>query len=463
VTFVGAGQRDRIVRIAIVLSASGALLVVPTKARAAELGGFTLTADAAPIAIQIFEPTIPIPAEPQLELNLSYSRATFSSGPTGRAVSSLMWPGDGVGYGLPELLKNPDATYPVKVDAAYPSGPRDAQQELAPGTGMTSHADDTSIEAVAHIAKPALPSVPVPGLPIPPLLVAAESFSSQSRATVSGDKATATAYATAGSITLLGGLVKIDGLRVDTEAVSDGARGTTSATVVWQSLTLAGQSFATNQDAVTSPAGVTALPKLPPDVARRMADFGLAIDVPKVDKSTEATGAKVTGRGLTITLDTAVMRGKLDLGSLLDPFLALLPSDLRTQLTPWLNLAPKFVFILGTATSQSTATPAFQGEAPPPPDNASVGGASVSGLGGSGSGPGGSSGDLPSAPGGRTTPITSSRQWPVFPGVPWYLFVLGLGLAAATSYGLRRYVALMFAAEGCDLGAANGVPNLRER
>jgi hypothetical protein len=299
------------------------------------------------------------------------------------------------------------------------------------------------------------------------MLVAAESFSSQSKATVIGDKATATGYATAGSVTLLGGLVKIDGLRVDTEAVSDGAKGTTTATVVWKSLTLAGQTFAANQDAVTSPAGVTALPKLPPDVARRMADFGLGIDLPKVGKTTDATGAKVTGRGLTITLDTAVMRSKLALGSLLDPFLALLPPDLRTQLTPWLNMAPKFVFVLGTATSQSMATPAFQAEAPPPPDSGPVGGGSGSGsgsgLGGSGSGPSGSTGDAPPATGGTATPIASGRQWPVFPGVPWYLFVLGLALAAATSYGLRRYVALMFAAEGCDLGAANGVPNLRER
>jgi hypothetical protein len=168
---------------------------------------------------------------------------------------------------------------------------------------------------------------------------------------------------------------------------------------------------------------------------------------------------------LAITLDTAVMRSKLALGSLLDPFLALLPSDLRTQLTPWLNLAPKFVFVLGTATSQSMATPGFQGEAPPPPDSGSVGGGSGSGsgLGGSSSGPGGSTGDAYPATGGTTTPIASARQWPVFPGVPWYLFVLGLCLAAATSYGPRRYVALMLAAEGCDLGAANGVPNLRER
>ncbi|HCT78754.1 MAG TPA: hypothetical protein DGT23_19775 [Micromonosporaceae bacterium] len=439
------------------LSLTGSLLVVPIRAQAAELGGFTLMAEAAPIALHIYEAAIPIPAEPQLELSLSYSRAKLSTGPTGRAVSSLMWPGDVVGYGLPELLKNPDATYPVKVDAAHPSGPKDGKQEYVPGTGMTSHADDKSIEASAYAAKPALPVLPVPGLPIPPMLAAVEAWASNARATATGDKATATAYATAGSISLLGGLVKIHGLRVDSEAVSDGVKGTTTGTVSWKSLTVAGQTFAADQDGIKSPAGATALPKLPPDVAKRMADFGLAIDVPKVDKTANGNEAKVSGRGLTITLDTAVMRNKLSLGSLLDPFLALLPSELRTQLTPWLALAPKFTFILGHATSQATATPAFQGEAPPT-DSGSVGGS------GSGSGSGSVGGDVPPGTGDPApVPVANGRQWPIFPGVPWYLFVLGLGLAAAASWGLRHFAGMMFAAAGCELGAANGIPNLRER
>lgn len=451
---------------AIVAFVSGALLVVPAKAGVADLGGFTLSAEAAPIAVQIFEPAIPIPAEPQLELNLSYSRAKFSSGPTGRAVSSLAWPGDAVGYGLPELLKNPDASYPVKVDAAHPSGPADAKQEIVPGTGMTSHADDKSVEAAAYIAKPALPLLPVPGVPLPSLLVGVESFTSQSKTTVSGDKATATSYATAGSITLLGGLVKIDGLRADTQAVSDGSSASTTGTVVWKSLTLAGQTIAVNQDGVTLPLGVTALPKLPASLTNAMAGLGLSIDLPKVTKTTQGTAAKVTGQGLTITLDTGVLRSKLGLSQLLDPVLALLPSDLRTQLTPWLNLAPKFVFILGRATSQATATPAFHADAPPPPVSAPVGGGSGSAAGpagGSGAGLGGSTGGAAPGASDAATPVASSRPWPAFPGIPWYLFVAGFGLAAATSIGLRRYVALMFGAAGCNLGATKGIPNLRER
>jgi hypothetical protein len=450
-------------RLAVVVLVGGAVLAVPGRAGAEGLGGFTLEASATPVAIQIVEPTIPIPAEPQLELNLAYSRAKLASGPTGRAVSSLLWPGDGVGYGLPTLLKNPDAAYPVKVDAAHPSGPKDGKQELAPGSGMVSHADEKSVDASAYLAKPAFPAVPaVPGVPIPTMLVAVESFASQSTTTVTADKASARSYATAGSVSLLGGLVKIDGLRVDTEASSDGGKGVATGTVAWKSLTLAGLTLAVNQDGVASPAGVTALPKLPPDVAKRLADFGLSIAVPAVTKAADGTGAKVTGQGLTITLDTTVMRGKLELGRLLDPFVGLLPAELRTQLTPWLNLAPKFVFIVGTATSSATATPAFQGGAPPPPPAGGQGSGS-GGSGTGGSGPGGSTGDTPPAAGEAPAPVANGRQWPVFPGVPWYFFVLGLGAAAGASYGLRRFAAVMVGPDSCDLGATSGIPNLRER
>ncbi|HKT04129.1 MAG TPA: choice-of-anchor P family protein, partial [Rugosimonospora sp.] len=361
------------VRIAVITAIGGAVLAVPAPARAAGLGGYTLTASAAPVAVQVFEPTIPIPASPQLELNLSYSRARLESGPVGQALSSLAWPGDGVGYGLPTLLKNPDATYPVKVEASAPGGPADARQEPVPGTGMSTHADGSSVRASAYLAKPstpALPTLPPPGVTVPTALVSTESVSSQSQASVASDKVTATAYATAGSVSLLGGLVKVDGLRTDTEADSDGTRGTGTGSVTWQSLTVAGQPIAVNQDGVASPLGVTALPALPAVASNALADLGLSLSAPTVTK----TGGAVTGRGLTLTVDTSVLRNKLGLGALLDPVLALLPADLSTQLTPWLNVAPKLVFILGTATSQASATTAATGGAAPPPATGPGGG-----------------------------------------------------------------------------------------
>jgi hypothetical protein len=84
-----------------------------------------------------------------------------------------------------------------------------------------------------------------------------------------------------------------------------------------------------------------------------------------VDKKVGGAGARVAGHGLTITLDTGALLRRLSQAELLDPILALLPANLRTQLTPWLNLSPRFVLVLGTTTSQASATPAVAAEAPP--------------------------------------------------------------------------------------------------
>jgi hypothetical protein len=252
--------------------------------------------------------------------------------------------------------------------------------------------------------------------------------------------------------------VKVDGLRADTAADSDGTRGTSTGTVSWKSLTLVGQTIALNQDGVASPLGVTTLPALPAAVGSALADLGLSVALPKLTKTASGAAASATGRGLTVTLDTAVLRGKLGLSTLLDPVLALLPAGLLTQLTPWLNLGPKLVFILGTATSQANATPAAQAAGGP-----TGGGGSAVG-GGSSAVTGGSTGDTTTpATGDTPLPVADGGSLPAFPGVPWYVYVSGFGLAAAVAYGLRRYMALMLGTGGCDLGATTGVPRLRER
>ncbi|WP_020525619.1 choice-of-anchor P family protein [Catelliglobosispora koreensis] len=443
----------KLARTVVALAVASPFFVLPAPAQAVELGGYELKAEAAPIAMHIYEKLIPIPAEPQLEVDMSFSRANFSTGPTGRSVSSLFWLGDAVGYGLPELLKNPDAKYPIKVDAAHPSGPKDGKQELVPGTGMVSHADEKGTIATSSIAKPQLPLTPPAGIPIPPMLIAVEAFSSESKTVVTADKVTSSAYATAGSISLLGGLVQIHGLRSECTATSDGSKGTASGKYSWGSITVAGQTFAATDAGVQSPLGVTPLPKMPDSVVRRLADFGLTITPPTVEQKVEGAAAKVLSRGMTITLDTSVMKSKLSLSWLLDPLMALLPKELRNQVTPWLDLAPKFVFMLGTSAVEATAVPAFT-DTPiaPPADTGS----------GSSGGSSGGGGDITPAPTGEPVPVASAG-WPVFPGVPFWLVLVGLAMAAAVAGGLKKFAALMFGAGGCDLGAANGVPNLREQ
>lgn len=169
---------------------AGALL--PVSPVAAEekpraFSGYTAGATAAPVRIEIYEPTIPIPANPQLELVLGYSTVEADSGSSqGRA--SWLWPGDSVGEGLktfveqlglpPQLGEN---GYPVQVNASQPSGAARQSDEPFPGTVMrTAAGEDATVaqvgfstdarvqdgDAPAADGADAAPGGPLPGLPL---------------------------------------------------------------------------------------------------------------------------------------------------------------------------------------------------------------------------------------------------------------------------------------------------------
>ena len=88
-------------RLLIALSAgalAGAVLPVSASAPAdgadkPAFSGFSAVAWAAPVKIEIYEPTIPIPADPQLEVELAYSKVESDSG-SSKARASWLWPGD---------------------------------------------------------------------------------------------------------------------------------------------------------------------------------------------------------------------------------------------------------------------------------------------------------------------------------------------------------------------------------
>ncbi len=104
--------------------------------------GYNSSAWAAPVKIEFYEPTIPIPADPQLEVEMAYTRVEAETG-LGRGRGSWLWPGDPVGegaktfveqLGLPEELG--ERGYPVQVNSTYPTGPESQADEPFPGTIM---------------------------------------------------------------------------------------------------------------------------------------------------------------------------------------------------------------------------------------------------------------------------------------------------------------------------------------
>ena len=152
---VGAGlAAAALVSLALPVTTGTAAPATPSTASAAtgslvraadpEFAGYAATTTATPVRVEIFEPTIPIPASPQAELTLGYSIVKADSS-TSRGRASYFWPGDAVGegfktivenLGLPPELAGPIAEqgYPVQVNSNHPAGPESESSEDFPGS-----------------------------------------------------------------------------------------------------------------------------------------------------------------------------------------------------------------------------------------------------------------------------------------------------------------------------------------
>lgn len=155
--------------------------------------GYSTAAHATPVKLEIYEPTIPVPATPQLELSFGYSTVEADSS-SGQGRSSFLWPGDPIGeglktiveqLGLPPELSGPIAAqgYPLQVNSEFPAGPETTADEPFPGLVMRTSAEDGAVSASTGFSTdcdvsapassgggapgiPGLPSLPsLPGLP----------------------------------------------------------------------------------------------------------------------------------------------------------------------------------------------------------------------------------------------------------------------------------------------------------
>ena len=198
-------NQARAVKALAALGIVGAMLPLGPAAHAAgrkpAYSGFATTAKATPVHIEVYEPTVPIPADPQAELSLGYSTVEADSS-SSRARASYLWPGDAVGegfktivenLGLPEEVAGPlaEGGYPAQVNADSQSQ-QEQRDEPFPGMVMRARAADdhtvaqTGYSTDCEVADdggddsgdgsgggggggdPAVPGVPgLPGLPLP--------------------------------------------------------------------------------------------------------------------------------------------------------------------------------------------------------------------------------------------------------------------------------------------------------
>lgn len=123
--------------------------------------GYSSTTTSTPVRIEIYEPTIPIPASPQAELNLGYSVVKADSS-TSRGRAAFIWPGDAVGEGFKTIVENlglpPEISaplaengYPVQVNSNHPAGPEREADEPFPGVvNRTRATEDKTFAEVGY-------------------------------------------------------------------------------------------------------------------------------------------------------------------------------------------------------------------------------------------------------------------------------------------------------------------------
>jgi hypothetical protein len=517
--------------------------------------GFSAVASAAPVKIEIYEPTIPIPATPQLEFEMAYTTVEADSGSSmGRA--SWLWPGDSVGegaktvienLGLPEELSGPLAAqgYPVQVNANQPSGEATQADEPFPGTVMRASAGDKKTVAQVGYSPdsqvqdgtdgggnqdgdegtpgvPELPGVPgLPGIPgapgasgtdllaefgqaitgssastaedepgddspgggapgVPPELAALvdfEGYTSSSQNVATDSKIVTTARSALGDVSLLGGIITLDGIVVTSSSSSDGVQGKPTGQATLGGMTIAGQAFRFGPDGFDAAGQHTDIPGLPDDPAKALHQLGVKLTLPEPGTEKKADEATSDMSGLQVEIDTSKLRKQLDAIPLAD-LVAQVPDDageLKSALQAAVGLSPRIVITLGNA---STTVDTVQGIDIPTdvPDNDPGDTGGTGGTGGGNGGtpttgggapsstaPSGPSGDAPSADGDLGDAALAGSGLPPLYSIPGAILAGGIALAAVGGTWLRKIGVLTLGGAGsCAHGLDSGLPDLRK-
>ncbi|RNL80104.1 hypothetical protein [Nocardioides marmorisolisilvae] len=506
------------------LALGGAATLAP--AHAADFSGFSTHAQATPLRIELREPAIPIPADPQAEFNFSYTKVDGTSGPIGTARASAMWPGDSVGEGLKTfgeqlglpapLLVLTNGGYPVQVNAQSPGDTTSQTQEFF--AGMTGKVNTSGKQAVAKVGygtsgdvdpgdngtttAPSSPSLldslkngdlsalgnaltgtksggandPQPSAgPLGNLSLLVNAGGMDSISTTNydpdADKVTATATSRLGNISLLAGIVQLTGVEVITTVTSNIAEGAK----IYKKVNVGGMSIAGNKFVFTG-TGIeaqgkqTPIPGLPDAPAAALKALGISFHLGEVTQDKSGSSGTITAEGLRITIDTAPLRSKLPslpLGDLINklPDLPGQASILKGLLLALTEAHPRLDLVLGQSTASAQTVPAIDNGSVTPPD-----------LGGVVTPP--STGDTPiTAPlPGENAPLPTGEQQnnpnikytnapglPPLGSIPMWLLLLGLAAALGVGWYVRTAGLLLFGAAGaCGHGLKSGIPDLRK-
>lgn len=441
-------------RAALVTMAAGLVaMTIPASQAAASptaeetaLGGFAARSIATPIRVEIYEPVIPIPAEPQAELNIAYTKSISSSGPAGKGRASWLWPGDPVGegfttfvtqLGLPEQLG--ERGYPVQVNSEYPSDNQSTSDEPLPGMVMRTSADAETTVAKAGFATtgdledgdekkpekggsggdgpPGLPGLPgappLPGLPSGgvtadeepepnPLgalsaVVTADAVNGVSKTTYATDTIVSSGVTRIQGLDVLDGVITADTVRVLSRTTSTLTTSKNENDVTVEGLAIGGVPFGITDEGVVVSDSQQEIPGLPDDAAAALAELGVSFTLPTATKSSQGGTGSQEVRGLQIAIDFSALRSRFDSGPV-DGIISELPDDLaelKAALGAVTKGQPTIVVVLGEALTEAATVPPIDVEVPeddPTTDPAPPAGDGGTGSAGTGTGSTGSTG-----------------------------------------------------------------------
>jgi hypothetical protein len=294
------------------------------------------------------------------------------------------------------------------------------------------------------------------------------------------------ARSTLGEVSLLGGIIQLEGFTSTARNTSNGTTSTSSAVTDLGAITVMGQKIAFNDQGFVVPGQKVAIPGLPTQLTDVLKTLGISLTYAEATHSTNGATATADSKGLVLTLDVGAIKKVLQL----DPLIAgirtltgMLPeqlSQLGSLIDTATHLSPKVVIRLGNATASTATVPqlSFEGGSPATTSTETTGTPSAVSVppasGGGGTGvttipvlPVATS-DMPATTGLPTSALTESELVSSTPGlpainsVPGLIFWGALAIAALAGVWLRR-IGLLALNGGatCAHGCESGLPDLR--
>jgi hypothetical protein len=454
--------------------------------------GYITGAVATPVAFVYDQPSFGVPASPTFEIRYMHSESHIDSGPSGRSLSSIVWPGDLAGNAPPSLVidtfvprdliaetdqedegwtqfrdglvegSSSSPPYPVRAEAFYPQTPHAQSNNVGGGLSMYARTVQRQTEAETVGSKAGFPG-----------LYSASHLNSSTFSGIRDGIAVAEATASAKEMSLLDGLIKVQGFSTTKTLSSDGVTAKVEGSLQVSGLTIAGTRVL-SLDNDGPKLGDSAIPwdQAMNVIHERLEPQGITVKIAQDTKSLTGPEGRSHVYGISVRLDSRAMKAFAD--NLPEPLRGFVTSpgsspagDAFTALPDaaegFANSIVQFdqslTVLLGDVSVSSVASPPFDFTIIPPP------------AGGDFTPPFSPQLDVPppgggfpvaDAPGVTTPPQTFAP--PTSPvaattGVPVPLAVIVFLLAAMGSVGLRTLAdkALIAragtAAPGCTLAS----------